>query len=283
MEGEQHDLRGLGGVGRVRGHFLRAATPKGGTWTPASITTALWLDAADAATVTTVSGAVSQWNDKSGNNRHAVQATQASQPSATANTINSKTVITFDGSNDFMDVSTTVLQGQTEPNLFYVFVYYGSGSGGPYFPAVSVLPSAGQDRGVFHYVKSTSNLGASYPLFGADPYWGNYDLSSGTVYVTGTPEIIGFNALAGNWRVFRNGVQEGATGTVGGAPDNTFTGLRLAQQLNPLRTSNIGIGELVFTFGASVLNCQKMEGYLAHKWGLTANLPSNHPYKTVAP
>ena len=28
---------------------------------------------------------------------------------------------------------------------------------------------------------------------------------------------------------------------------------------------------------------QKIEGYLAHKHGLTANLPSTHPYKTNAP
>jgi hypothetical protein len=28
---------------------------------------------------------------------------------------------------------------------------------------------------------------------------------------------------------------------------------------------------------------QKVEGYLAHKWGLTANLPASHPYKSVAP
>lgn len=27
----------------------------------------------------------------------------------------------------------------------------------------------------------------------------------------------------------------------------------------------------------------KMEGYLAHKWGLTANLPTNHPYKSYPP
>jgi hypothetical protein len=33
-------------------------------WNPSMISTALWLDAADASTVTTVSGAVSQWNDK---------------------------------------------------------------------------------------------------------------------------------------------------------------------------------------------------------------------------
>jgi hypothetical protein len=28
---------------------------------------------------------------------------------------------------------------------------------------------------------------------------------------------------------------------------------------------------------------QKIEGYVAHKWGLTANLPAGHPYKTVGP
>ena len=26
-----------------------------------------------------------------------------------------------------------------------------------------------------------------------------------------------------------------------------------------------------------------VEGYLAHKWGLTARLPSDHPYKSSAP
>jgi hypothetical protein len=27
----------------------------------------------------------------------------------------------------------------------------------------------------------------------------------------------------------------------------------------------------------------KLFGYMAHRWGLTANLPSDHPYKTVSP
>jgi hypothetical protein len=33
----------------------------------------------------------------------------------------------------------------------------------------------------------------------------------------------------------------------------------------------------------STLDRQKVEGYLAHKWGLTANLPGDHPYKIAAP
>lgn len=28
---------------------------------------------------------------------------------------------------------------------------------------------------------------------------------------------------------------------------------------------------------------QRIEGYLAHKWGLAASLPADHPYKTAAP
>jgi hypothetical protein len=44
------------------------------------------------------------------------------------------------------------------------------------------------------------------------------------------------------------------------------------------------IGEIIVTASVlSTLNRQKTEGYLAHKWGLTASLPADHPYKTVGP
>lgn len=49
-------------------------------WTPAQIPTALWLDANDTSTITLNGSTVSQWNDKSGNGRNAVQATAANQP-----------------------------------------------------------------------------------------------------------------------------------------------------------------------------------------------------------
>ena len=44
--------------------------------------------------------------------------------------------------------------------------------------------------------------------------------------------------------------------------------------------------EIVFLQASSsfaVSDLEKLEGYLAHKWGLTANLPTNHPYKDYAP
>lgn len=48
---------------------------------------------------------------------------------------------------------------------------------------------------------------------------------------------------------------------------------------------NIDIGTLgnPATGGTDITEFQKAEGYLAHKWGLTGNLPSDHPFKNVSP
>jgi hypothetical protein len=44
------------------------------------------------------------------------------------------------------------------------------------------------------------------------------------------------------------------------------------------------LGELIiYNSELSVSEFEKVEGYLAHKWGLTANLPGDHPYKNTAP
>jgi hypothetical protein len=59
-------------------------------WNPSMISTALWLDAADASTVTTVSSAVSQWNDKSGNGRNFTQSTSGNRPALTTNALGGK-------------------------------------------------------------------------------------------------------------------------------------------------------------------------------------------------
>jgi hypothetical protein len=37
------------------------------------------------------------------------------------------------------------------------------------------------------------------------------------------------------------------------------------------------------TGGTDISNVEKAEGYLAHKWALTGNLPVSHPYKSSAP
>jgi hypothetical protein len=43
------------------------------------------------------------------------------------------------------------------------------------------------------------------------------------------------------------------------------------------------MAEIILTTDIPFPTLQIIEGYLAHKWGLTGNLPGGHPYKTVAP
>jgi len=77
---------------------------------------ALWLDASVAASITQAAGKVSQWNDLSGNARHFVQPTAASQP----NYVLADTRI--DGSNTlFMEhTATQILTGATGATVFVV-------------------------------------------------------------------------------------------------------------------------------------------------------------------
>ena len=47
---------------------------------------------------------------------------------------------------------------------------------------------------------------------------------------------------------------------------------------------NGSIGEIIiFSSTSTELEIEKVEGYLGHKWGLTGNLPADHPYKSNAP
>ena len=48
-------------------------------------------------------------------------------------------------------------------------------------------------------------------------------------------------------------------------------------------TLNATIYEAICFINSSDDDRQKAEGYLAHKYGVQANLPSDHPYKTNAP
>jgi hypothetical protein len=244
-------------------------------WSPSQLTTALWLDISDSTTITTVSGGVSEWRDKSGNSRHAGQSSVTSRPTITNNALNNLPLIVFDGVNDFMDIPTTILQTQSKPSIFYVFVRNNAGSTDGYSPEITVNSSNGSDNGSFHYVK-TNLTGASYPMYNTGG-WGIYD-GAGS-YTNGSAEIISFATLTSTstYSVYKNGTLEGSAAA--GNALSTFTGFRLAQQQGN-RTSGISFGEIVLVLNATTANRESIEGYLAWKWGIQSKLPSNHPYKS---
>jgi hypothetical protein len=88
-------------------------------------------------------------------------------------------------------------------------------------------------------------------------------------------------------RFFESGVELAQSGVSSGTlyPTNTGAEFRIGNGKNSGGDAfmNGAIGELIIAQSTNVVLQQKIEGYLAHKWGLEVNLPTNHPYKSSAP
>jgi hypothetical protein len=69
-----------------------------GSFNPLSLSPALWLS--------DTGSNPAQWYDLSGNGRHATQATGANQPAIVTGALNGRQVRRFDGSNDFMALTS---------------------------------------------------------------------------------------------------------------------------------------------------------------------------------
>src|SRR5687767_8722044 len=79
-------------------HPLRAQTPT-------TNGLSLWLRA-DVGTTTNATGNVTTWQDQSGNANHALQPEETMAPLLVPGALNSKPVLRFDGTDDFLDVAT---------------------------------------------------------------------------------------------------------------------------------------------------------------------------------
>jgi hypothetical protein len=241
-------------------------------WTPANITTALWLDAADAITVTTVSGAVSQWNDKSGNTRNASQGTAGYRPAYSATGLNSKGIVSFDGTDDFM---LTAAANYAAINYFIVCKLTPKDNSSVFAARISPAANKGSASDI------TVGLGVGF-----SPNMSNIGANASYAMTNGLPvsSLTSFNNFAvgvncpADWFLFDMAITATVSGTKTfclGADIFASIGIRhLACQVAELIVTSAALSETVR---------QQVQGYLAHKWGLTANLPNDHPYKTAAP
>ncbi|MFM5962620.1 MAG: hypothetical protein ACKOQ2_36645 [Dolichospermum sp.] len=223
-------------------------------WTPAQISTDLWLDAADSSTIILNGSTVSQWRDKSGNERHATQATAANQPVYQATGLNGRPTIGFDGTNDALLSSFSLALPATVIVLFRVNLY--------------------KNHGVIYGNRTSNTLGlhtSASALYNFDGS-GLHMLST---TLTTTPIMV---ASAWSSSQIQSHVNGGNAFTFSTSNPN-FTGLVIGDASIGSQTLNGSISEIVITSA----NRQLIEGYLAWKWGLTANLPDNHPFKFNPP
>jgi hypothetical protein len=249
-------------------------------WTPSQLTTALWLDAADAGTITTVSGAVSQWNDKSGNGRNAIQATAANRPALTSAGLNGLDVLTFDGIND--SLLATLSSGLSSSFAFF---------------AVAVPLRTNAIEGYISLqVASYSNYWAQIGLGGAGGAKLNFALFDGgqnPIAQQNTPTIGAPLMLMGVRNVTADTVSLRINGTqVSSVTDTTtvtpgYSEITIGGQTNQAnRYANARIGEVIVIPSLPTTDAiQRIEGYAAapSRWGLQGSLPADHPYKSTPP
>ena len=229
-------------------------------FTPRSIAgLALWLDGADANSVTLNGSTVSQWNDKSGNGRHATQATAASQPTFTANARNGRSALTFSGSQVMSVASFPVAS---------------------YTAGIAVVQFGGNNQAAFQ----RGNLNDIHSLFteagviklrnlGAIP--ANDATSS---FTGGTFYVVGFSLYS---QYTTNGTQTSdlrVNGTAAPQSSYTFTppsssdkGLAIGGLTATVYRLNGVLCELVYYQGTSALSLSSikaLEAYAGRKWGI---------------
>jgi hypothetical protein len=140
--------------------------------------------------------------------------------------------------------------------------------------------------------RGTNNLGGPIDFQTNGRYRGNG--GSQTIATSGlsfasvtTPVVFNFYASASAWIENSNGTNVLSNTTASVFADATgvqylYLGGR-ADQFGPLWFAG-RLGEvIVYNSNLSTDDRQIVEGYLAWKWGLQANLPSTHPYKNKNP
>jgi hypothetical protein len=246
-------------------------------WTPAQISTIAWYDADDAGTFSFGTGVnISQWNDKSGNGNHVVQATSGSQPDYdTTNTINGLPVVTFDGIDDRMDKSS--LSGWPANNGTAVTVMavwrHTSNAGNRAFFDIST-GSLTNTTGLFHHANS-------FQLILRATGTANQAVSGINAFVEDVPFQYACTVKSDNREIFINGTANGADTNNNGT--SAYTNLRIGTLFQDVFPMEGQLGEMVVFSGNDDTTRQLVEGYLAWKWGLEGNLPGGHPYENAPP
>jgi hypothetical protein len=242
-------------------------------WNPSMISTALWLDAADASTITQSSGAVSQWNDKSGNGRHVSQSTSAKRPTVASAELNGKDIIRFDPTGSPDRLATASALYTTASLGIYAVTANRNASGESAWAGQYLAGIAGR---TLFYQNGISTRSAAI-----------FTGANGIVFL-GTANtnfhLFGYDINGVNAELFYEAVSRGTASNLPNQIANTPFALGDMSHDSVNIVAALDAAEIVcLSAPASTLNRQKLEGYLAHKWGLTANLPSDHPYKTVGP
>jgi Ca2+-binding RTX toxin-like protein len=223
----------------------------------------LWLDAADASTITDAGGgAVSGWADKSGNDNHTTMLTGTKQPTLTTNSVNGLNSLTFDG-GDVLTAADSASLDISGNQLFFISVVTPTQIGGSGDLIINKESS-------YEVAARSSDIEAAVETAdGGSWAWGG----NMTAYSAET-RAYGFNHNNTQWNFYTDGALietiVPAGNEVGNiTPSNNL--LSIGGRSNGGNPSYDGqMSEiLLFDKTLSAADLQQIQTYLAEKWGLT--------------
>jgi hypothetical protein len=230
-----------------------------------------WFDANTGVTLT--GGAVSAWTDRAGIG-NATQATAGERPSQTAAAINYNTTLTFDGTNDNLDLADRMATGATGASVFAV---------------AKQTATTGDSWGciINGQANGPSWTGGGYGLVAlnaANTSFGFYVRAYNANFVSFATTLAIPTVMGGVWNgttanrveYFQNGGSKGtdayAPGSVG---DNGSTWIGAGDGAANNWSFYGNIAEvIVLNTGLSLINTLRVMSYLAIKYGIT--LTSNY-------
>lgn len=262
-------------------HPYKSAAPVGAS--PLDVSgCALWLDAADTATITLVTTKISQWLDKSGLSNVATESTLARRPTYD---ITNKRVFFDSGSNQLMVINPAI----RPTNIFVVANTITSNVENHLLRKGN---AAGSDLEYFLRFTSSNTLGGGYVTTTSTA--GSIDREISTPRTTKQLVFMQWNGSV--IRLFQNATQLGADAALVGTQRTASSGatnLRIGASPpssdntsapNAATSLNGYIYELVlYNRPPSQTERQQIEAYLMDKWGLRPDLPLAHPYRLSLP
>ncbi|WP_430393688.1 beta strand repeat-containing protein, partial [Chryseobacterium profundimaris] len=212
-------------------------------------------------TTTVVSGAVSQWNDMSGNNVHLTQATAANRPAqnTSGNLINFNPSLSFDGTNDNLRNATgaAFITGSGGYTAYYIATSNGN-------PSAYVISHGANNENGF---KSGTAATATSKTSGGNVFATIASSWSSTPSITRT----GFNG--GATQPYYLSSNSSAESTSANATPNVAANAPLTIGARPDGSTNYwngAVSEVIWYSGKhAAANYNRVESYLALKYGIT--------------
>jgi len=222
-------------------------------WSPSMIPTAMWYDPADSTKITLSGNQVLSMLDKSGNNRDLSE--DQLYPTYVSNSLNDLPGINFDADKRLYN------NGIPATVSFVITVI--KSSGGTTWGDYHTILDKGANGTRIGGILEASNSGFHNSVFPAAAWQNGTSVTVNASCFTSIadPFIAAYNTTVTSMTSVSMGNYDAASG--GGC----------ATQYETIALADI----------PSQADREKLEGYLAHKWGLSASLPAAHPYKTFRP